>query len=79
MNNINYTNPEIFDLLIGSPHDEVVKILKRHGIVKSPGRGERFDDIRQYIFTQQYTGTEYLVNFQIGGTRALDSVVVNLE
>lgn len=72
-------NEKAFDILIGSPHDEVVKILKRHNIIKDPGRGMVVDGIRQYTFTQGYTGTEFLVNFKIGGDRALDSIVVNLE
>lgn len=67
-----------FEILIGSPHDEVVKILKRQGIEKEPGGGIRYDDIRQYIFTDNVRGREYLVNFKIGGTRALDSIWVNI-
>ena len=66
-----------FDVLVGSPHDEVVKILKRHNIYKEPGRGMVIDGIRQYIFTQRDTGIEFLVNFKIGGDRALDSIIRN--
>lgn len=69
---------EAFEILIGSPHDEVVKILRRQGIVKENGGGIRCDDVRQYIFTDRARGREYLVNFKIGGDRALDSVFVNL-
>lgn len=68
---------EAFDILIGSPHDEVVKILRRQGIVQN-GSGLRIDDIRQYIFIDRVRGSEYLVNFKIGKDRALDSVTVNL-
>ena len=68
---------EAFDILIGSPHDEVVKILKRQGIVQN-GSGVRVDDVRQYIFTDRLRGREYLVNFKIGGDRAFDSIVVNI-
>ena len=68
---------EAFDILIGSPHDEVVKILKRQGIVQR-GSGLRIDDIRQYIFTDCVRDREYLVNFKIGKDRALDSVAVNI-
>lgn len=70
---------EAFEILVGSPHDEVVKILRQHGIRKAPGRGLVCDGVRQYIFTQDYTGKEFLVNFKIGGNRALDSIIVNLE
>ena len=69
---------EAFEILIGSPHDEVVKILRRQGIVKENGGGVRYDDIRQYVFTDRVRGREYLVNFKIGGDRALDSIVVNI-
>ena len=68
---------EAFDILIGSPHDEVVKILKRQGIVQN-GSGVKVDDVRQYIFTDRLRGREYLVNFKIGGDRALDSITVNI-
>ena len=68
---------EAFEILIGSPHDEVVKILRRQGIVKEGG-GVRYDDIRQYIFTDRVRDREYLVDFKIGGDRALDSVIVNI-
>ena len=74
---MNY-DAEAFDILIGTPHDEVVKILKRHGIRKDAGRGLACDGIRQYSFTQESTGREFLVNFKIGGDRALDSVIVNI-
>ena len=67
-----------FDILIGSPHDEVIKIWKRQGIEKAPGGGIRYDDIRQYIFYDTVRGREYLVNFKVGGTRALDWVAVNI-
>lgn len=69
---------EAFEILIGSPHDEVVKILRRQGIVKENGGGVRYDDIRQYVFTDRVRDREYLVNFKIGGDRALDSIVVNI-
>lgn len=68
---------EAFEILIGSPHDEVVKILRRQGIVKEGG-GIRYDDIRQYVFADRVRNREYLVNFKIGGDRALDSIVVNI-
>lgn len=68
---------EAFDILIGSPYDEVVKILKRQGIVQR-GSGLRIDDIRQYIFTDCWRDREYLVNFKIGKDRALDSISVNI-
>ena len=68
---------EAFDILIGSPHDEVVKILKRQGIVQK-GSGLRIDDIRQYIFTDCLRDREYLVNFKIGKDRARDSITVNI-
>ena len=68
---------EAFDILIGSPHDEVVKILKRQGIVQR-GSGLRIDDTRQYIFTDCLRDREYLVNFKIGKDRALDSITVNI-
>lgn len=69
---------EAFEILIGSPHDEVVKILRRQGIVQERGGGVRYDDIRQYVFTDRVRDREYLVNFKIGGDRALDSVAVNI-
>lgn len=75
---MNY-DEEAFGILVSSPHDEVVKILKRHGIRKVPGRGMVFEGVRQYLFTQDYTGKEFLVNFKIGGDRALESIIVNLE
>lgn len=71
-------NEEDFEILVGCPHDEVVKILKRQGIVKN-GAGMRIDDVRQYIFNDNLRGREYLVNFKIGGDRALDSVIVNTD
>lgn len=64
-----------YDILVGSPHDEVIKILKRHDIHKGPGRGLVCGDVRQYSFTQDYTGKEFLVNFKIGGKRILDSIL----
>lgn len=67
-----------FEILVGCPHDEVVKILKRQGIVKN-GAGVRIDDVRQYIFDDNLRDREYLVNFKIGGDRALDSVIVNMD
>jgi hypothetical protein len=67
-----------FDILIGSPHDEVIKILRQQGIVKENGGGVRYDDIRQYVFTDRVRDREYLINFKIGGDRALDSIVVNI-
>lgn len=67
-----------FEILVGCPHDEVVKILKCQGIVKN-GAGMRVDDVRQYIFNDNLRGREYLVNFKIGGDRALDSVTVNMD
>ena len=67
-----------FEILLGTPHDDVVKILKRNGIEKEPGGGVRYDDIRQYIFTDYVRGGEYLVDFKIGGTRALDRIIVNI-
>ena len=66
-----------FEILLGTPHDDAIKILRRQGIVKEGG-GVRYDDIRQYVFTDRVRGREYLVNFKIGGDRALDSVVVNI-
>lgn len=75
---MNY-DAEAFDILIGTPHDEVVKILKRHYIYKDKGRGLAIDGVRQYSFTHAITGREFLVNFKIGGDRALDSVFVNIE
>lgn len=64
-----------YNILVGSPHDEVIKILKRHGIHKTSGRGLVCGDVRQYSFTQDYTGKEFMVNFKIGGKRVLDSIV----